>query len=145
MGKVTARQLLKMKRAGEKITMVTAYDYPGARLADEAGVENSSGRRQPGHGGPGLRDHPWKLPWSRWSTTQRRWRGCKMRWSSRTCLFFLTRSHRKKPCATPAGWSGRARGAVKLEGGREVTAAVKDHRSRDSGHGASRVYAPVDS
>lgn len=39
MGKVTAREFLKMKKAGEKITMVTAYDYPGARLADEAGVE----------------------------------------------------------------------------------------------------------
>lgn len=39
MGKVTARRLLKMKSAGEKITIVTAYDYPGARLADEAGVE----------------------------------------------------------------------------------------------------------
>ena len=39
MSKVTARRLLKMKEAGEKITMVTAYDYHGARLADEAGVE----------------------------------------------------------------------------------------------------------
>ena len=28
-----------MKRRGDRITMVTAYDAPAARLADEAGVE----------------------------------------------------------------------------------------------------------
>ena len=32
-------ELAAMKARGEKITMVTAYDAPGARLADEAGVE----------------------------------------------------------------------------------------------------------
>jgi 3-methyl-2-oxobutanoate hydroxymethyltransferase len=32
-------KLRKMKAAGEKIVMLTAYDYPGARLADEAGVD----------------------------------------------------------------------------------------------------------
>ncbi len=36
--KVTARRLLKMK-GKQKIVMVTAYDYHGARLADEAGVD----------------------------------------------------------------------------------------------------------
>ncbi len=39
MKKVTVRQILKLKESGEKITMVTAYDYPSARLAEEAGVE----------------------------------------------------------------------------------------------------------
>ena len=28
-----------MKAAGEKIVMVTAYDYPAAKFAEEAGVE----------------------------------------------------------------------------------------------------------
>jgi 3-methyl-2-oxobutanoate hydroxymethyltransferase len=32
-------KLRKMKAAGEKIVMITAYDYPGARMADEAGVD----------------------------------------------------------------------------------------------------------
>lgn len=30
---------LKMKQAGEKIAMLTAYDYPQAKLAEEAGVD----------------------------------------------------------------------------------------------------------
>jgi 3-methyl-2-oxobutanoate hydroxymethyltransferase len=32
-------ELSEMKRRGDRITMVTAYDAPAARLADEAGVE----------------------------------------------------------------------------------------------------------
>ncbi|PKB78411.1 MAG: 3-methyl-2-oxobutanoate hydroxymethyltransferase [SAR202 cluster bacterium Io17-Chloro-G9] len=38
MAKVTARQITQMKAKGEKIPMLTAYDYTSARLADEAGV-----------------------------------------------------------------------------------------------------------
>ncbi len=37
--KVTARRILKMKARREKIVMVTAYDYPTAKLVDEAGVD----------------------------------------------------------------------------------------------------------
>jgi 3-methyl-2-oxobutanoate hydroxymethyltransferase len=37
--KRTAPAIVEMKRRGEKITVVTAYDHPTARLADEAGVE----------------------------------------------------------------------------------------------------------
>ena len=36
---VTTRSLLKLKADGRKITMVTAYDAPSARLADEAEIE----------------------------------------------------------------------------------------------------------
>ena len=39
MEKVTVQKLLKMKERGEKITMVTAYDYPTAILVDKAGLE----------------------------------------------------------------------------------------------------------
>ena len=37
--KLTAPKILELKRRGEPIAVVTAYDYPTARLADEAGME----------------------------------------------------------------------------------------------------------
>eukprot|EP00300_Choanocystis_sp_HF-7_P016178 c19329_g2_i4.p1 GENE.c19329_g2_i4~~c19329_g2_i4.p1 ORF type:complete len:1038 (+),score=255.65 c19329_g2_i4:365-3478(+) len=36
---VTIPKLRKMRRQGTKITMVTAYDYPSAKLADQSGVD----------------------------------------------------------------------------------------------------------
>jgi 3-methyl-2-oxobutanoate hydroxymethyltransferase len=36
---VNVRTLLSMKKHGEKIAMVTAYDYPSARICDEAGAD----------------------------------------------------------------------------------------------------------
>jgi 3-methyl-2-oxobutanoate hydroxymethyltransferase len=38
-GKLTLPELAAMKSRGEKIVMVTAYDAPGARLAEQAGIE----------------------------------------------------------------------------------------------------------
>jgi 3-methyl-2-oxobutanoate hydroxymethyltransferase len=37
--RVTVPQLAEMKRARERIVMVTAYDYPSAQIVDEAGVD----------------------------------------------------------------------------------------------------------
>lgn len=37
--KITVQALQRMKEQGEKITMVTAYDYPTALLVDRAGLE----------------------------------------------------------------------------------------------------------
>lgn len=37
--KMTIAELNRMKKAGEKITMMTAYDYPTARLVDETGID----------------------------------------------------------------------------------------------------------
>ena len=37
--KVTITDLQNKKREGKKITMLTAYDYPMARLVDEAGID----------------------------------------------------------------------------------------------------------
>jgi 3-methyl-2-oxobutanoate hydroxymethyltransferase len=37
--RVTVPQLAEMKGAGERIVMVTAYDYPSAQIVDEAGVD----------------------------------------------------------------------------------------------------------
>jgi 3-methyl-2-oxobutanoate hydroxymethyltransferase len=38
-GTVTVPELSEMKKRGERIVMVTAYDFPSARLADAAGVD----------------------------------------------------------------------------------------------------------
>jgi 3-methyl-2-oxobutanoate hydroxymethyltransferase len=38
-GKLPLPELVELKRRGEKIVMVTAYDAPSARIADAAGVE----------------------------------------------------------------------------------------------------------
>jgi 3-methyl-2-oxobutanoate hydroxymethyltransferase len=38
-GKLALPELGEMKRRGDPITMITAYDAPAARLADEAGIE----------------------------------------------------------------------------------------------------------
>ena len=38
-GKLPLPELVGMKRRGERIAMVTAYDAPAAVLADDAGVE----------------------------------------------------------------------------------------------------------
>src|ERR671927_236688 len=38
-GKLALPELAEMKRRGDKIVMVTAYDAPGARLADAAGID----------------------------------------------------------------------------------------------------------
>ena len=39
MARVTVDDIKEMKGRGEKIVMLTAYDYPSARLAEEAGVD----------------------------------------------------------------------------------------------------------
>jgi len=39
MSKLTIKALYKFKQRGEKICMITAYDYPTARIVDKAGIE----------------------------------------------------------------------------------------------------------
>lgn len=39
MGKFTVQDFLKKKASGEKLTLLTAYDYPFARIVDEAGID----------------------------------------------------------------------------------------------------------
>ena len=37
--KVTTHRLIEMKQRGEKISMLTAYDYSMAKLIDQAGMD----------------------------------------------------------------------------------------------------------
>lgn len=37
--KVTTQRVLEMKQRGEKIAMLTAYDYSMAQLIDESGID----------------------------------------------------------------------------------------------------------
>ncbi|MDE6680706.1 MAG: 3-methyl-2-oxobutanoate hydroxymethyltransferase, partial [Muribaculaceae bacterium] len=37
--KVTTRRLVEMKQRGEKISMLTAYDYSSAKIIDQAGID----------------------------------------------------------------------------------------------------------
>lgn len=37
--KVTTRRLIEMKQRGERISMLTAYDYTSAKILDEAGID----------------------------------------------------------------------------------------------------------
>lgn len=39
MKKVTFQELIEKKKAGQRIVMITAYDYPSAKLVDAAGVD----------------------------------------------------------------------------------------------------------
>ncbi|MDD4583825.1 MAG: 3-methyl-2-oxobutanoate hydroxymethyltransferase [Eubacteriales bacterium] len=39
MAKITTLKLQEMKKAGEKISMITAYDYPTAYMVEKAGIE----------------------------------------------------------------------------------------------------------
>ena len=39
LGKLPLPELAEMKRRGDKIVMVTAYDAPGARFAEDAGID----------------------------------------------------------------------------------------------------------
>jgi hypothetical protein len=39
MAKTTIQDLLKKKAEGNKISMLTAYDYPFAQIIDEAGID----------------------------------------------------------------------------------------------------------
>jgi 3-methyl-2-oxobutanoate hydroxymethyltransferase len=38
--KLTAPKFVNMKADGQKIAMLTAYDYPSAKLMDDAGVDS---------------------------------------------------------------------------------------------------------
>ena len=53
----TVADIIDMKQRGEKIVMLTAYDYPSARIAEEGGVDMILVGDSLGHGRPWLRQH----------------------------------------------------------------------------------------
>ena len=52
--RVTIRDLKRMKRDGEKIPMITAYDYTSASLVEKAGIPLILVGDQPRTGGAGI-------------------------------------------------------------------------------------------
>ncbi len=124
--KITIRTLPRMKAQGEKITMLTAYDYPLARAVDEAGIEvilvgDSLGMVVLGH--------PTTLP----VTMDDMVHHCKAvaRGVSRALLVadlpFMSYQVSREDALRNAGRLVKEGGAeaVKLEGGAEVLGAVE--------------------
>lgn len=101
--KVTVKTFVEMKRDGNKIAMLTAYDYTTARLIDGAGVDSilvgdSASNVMLGNDStlPITLDE--MIVYARGVA-----RGCQRRWWSATCRLARIRSHRRKACATPSG------------------------------------------
>jgi 3-methyl-2-oxobutanoate hydroxymethyltransferase len=124
--KITIRTLRQMKARGEKITMLTAYDYPMARAVDGAGIEvilvgDSVGMVVLGH--------PTTLP----VTMDDMVHHCKAvaRGVSRALLVgdlpFMSYQVSREDALRNAGRLVKEGGAeaVKLEGGDEVLGAVE--------------------
>lgn len=124
--RVTIQTLRRMKERGEKITMLTAYDYPLARAVDEAGVDvilvgDSLGMVVLGY--------PTTLP----VTMDEMVHHCKAvaRAVSRPLLIgdlpFMAYQVSREDALRNAGRLVKEGGmaAVKLEGGREVLGAVE--------------------
>ena len=118
MAKKGVLELHQMKRAGEKITWLTAYDYPTATFEEAAGVDmilvgDSLGMCVYGY------PAPCPSPWTSASCTPRRCAAARRTPSfSATCPSAATRSPTRRRCATPAASSRRRTvDAIKLEGG----------------------------
>ena len=57
MTRISTTDIRQMKQRGEKIVMMTAYDYPTARLVEQARRRHHARRRHAGHGRARLRLH----------------------------------------------------------------------------------------
>ncbi len=122
--RVTLRDLQRMKDRGERIAMVTAYDYPSARLAERAGVPlllvgDSLGMVVQGH--------PTTLPVT--LDDMVRHAAAAMRGTERALVVadlpFLTYATEADAIASARRLMGEAgAGAVKLEGGAALVPTV---------------------
>ncbi len=116
--RLTVVDIAKLYADGARIPMLTAYDYPTARILDEAGIPLIlvGDSRRPGDARATRR--PCASRWPRWSTTRRP--SCAARsapWSSPTCRSCRTAS--PEEAIENAGIFMREAGAqaVKVEGG----------------------------
>jgi 3-methyl-2-oxobutanoate hydroxymethyltransferase len=106
--RVTVPEIGRMKGAGERITMVTAYDWTFARLLDEAGVDmllvgDSLGMVVQGHD----TTLPVTLDEMVYHTRMVA-RGARARWSSATCRSGATRARPIRRCRARSGSSRTA-------------------------------------
>ena len=73
--KVTTNTIQKMKQAGEKISMITAYDYSFAKIFDEAGIDIILVGRQRKQCDGRPYHYPAHNTWPKWSTMPKAWWG----------------------------------------------------------------------
>ena len=147
-GPVTLPELAEQKQRGEKIVMVTAYDAPSARLADQAGSTSSSSGDSAANDRPGLRvDAPSDHAWTRWSCSPARRDARRARASRRRrhAVRLVSRSPTRTPSATPSGSSRRRAPTASSSRAPAATldASARDRRRRDPGDGPHRPHAAV--
>ena len=92
MPKITINDLLKKKADHKKISMLTAYDYPFAKIVDEAGVDVILVGDSVGMVVQGLDNTLPVIRWMRWFIIRKWFRErSPMRWLSGTFLLCPTR------------------------------------------------------
>ena len=102
--RVTVPALARKKLRGEKIAMLTAYDFPFARIFDQAGIDVLLVGDTHGPRGAGPRHDAARharrddLPLPAWSAAR-----CAARWSSATCRSAAIRSSVEDARRAPAG------------------------------------------
>ena len=137
---MTLPRLFEKKRLGEPIVMVTAYDYPSARAAEEAGVDlvlvgDSGAMTVLGYPTPSPVELDEMLVLARAGAPRA---AARRSWSA-TCPSAPTRSPTSRPCTTAFRFVKEAGcDAVKLEGGGPVTRRAGP---RDRRRPASRSWA----
>ena len=117
-----------MKRRGDKIVMVTAYDMPGARFAEDAGVDIDPRRRHGGDGRARPRGHDGARDDGGDAVPHAHRRACGAPADRRraTCRSARTRSPTRTRCANAIRFVKEARAdVVKLEGAGPMVRRVR--------------------
>ena len=124
--RLTVSDIARLHADGRRIAMLTAYDYPTARLLDEAGHPAPARRRfaRPGH--PRLRERDPGLDGRHAPPRQgRRPRRAGAPWSSATCRSCPTRTPEQAVQNAGRFLAEAGVQAVKLEGGRRSARTIE--------------------